>query len=284
MSLRGVAGGLLALHRLLGALARRVPLHDAHRDFYGMLYGLASRRVQFINKGFAPLDPTMPRLPALADEPFQAAECFEALRAGEAALGRAPARVVEAACGRGGALLLAAAMWPQARLAGFDLQREAMRAAASLLAVEGQGRTALAVAHGSHMPIADGWADLLLSIEGMMSHDRIAFMAEAQRVLAPGGALSVVSTMNRPLEEARLGLLSTSLEHGLEMVDFRDIAPAVLEACRLDGARRLGVLRFVPGPLGRVLTDAATLPGSPTYEELASGHRCFYLAVMVRRG
>lgn len=282
MASGGVLGGLLALRRLLAALARGVSLHAAQLDFYAMLYGLASRRVVFINKGIWPVDPAMPRLPALAHEPCQAAECFEVLRAGEAALGRPPRHVAEAACGRGGALLLAAAMWPEARLAGFDLQPAAIARAAALLA-PGRGGDALAVAGGSTMPLADGWADLLISIEGMMSHDRMGFLVEARRVLAPDGMLAVASTMNRPVEEARLSLLDSAAETGLDLVEFQDITPAVLEACRRDGPRRLGILRFAPGPLGRLLADAATLPGSPHHEELASGRRCFYLAVFAPR-
>ena len=284
MALRRVAGGLLALPRLLPVLWRRTPLGQMQREFYAVVYGLAGGRARFMNFGHAPVDPSMPVLPELAAEPFQASLYFEVLREGAAALGRAPALLAEAACGRGGGLRLAASLFPGARLAGFDLQPAALAVARFMLADAAPGRAGFAAADGLRLPLPDGSVEMLVSVEAMMNLGRPSFMAEAARVLAPGGVLATSGSMLKTPAEAQAILAQDSAARGLELVVFRDLSPGVVAACRADAPRRARLTWIAPWPLRARFRDFAALPGTPTFEAYASGARTYYLAVMRRAG
>lgn len=274
MSAGDLAAAVAAAVRLLPRLARRAPFAELNRDLYAVIYGLG-RRGWFVNKGFAPVDPAMPRVPELAAEPHGAALYFEVLSHGAAVLGRPPARVVEAACGPGGGLLLAAAMWPGARLLGFDLQPAALRTGAA-------GRVMLAAADGFRLPVAAGTAELLVSVEGLLNLGRDAFLAEARRVLAPGGVLAATASMGLPFAAARQAVEDSARAAGFEVALLRDMAAGIVAASRADAARRLGWARFLPRPARRPIESFAAAPGSAIHEAYASGARSYYLVVLRR--
>ena len=198
------------------------------------------------------------------------------LRAGEAALGRKPTLLVDVACGRGGTTELAAGLYPAATIMGLDLQWRGLRVAR-------RHGTLAAAADGRHLPIGAGRVDLLLSIEAMMVVARPPFLAEAARVLAPGGVLAVTGTYGGTPAETEAVLRAEAGCLGLEIASLEDITAGVVRACEADAGRRRQWLPPVPWLRGWVAKFCA-LPGSETFNLYATGRRCYYLASFRRLG
>lgn len=239
------------------------------RAFYGALYGrLDANAPRFLNYGLAPVAAEAESHP----EPLQATLALEVLRAGRAALGRDPRVMVDVACGRGGALALAAGMFADAALLGLDAQPDAARVARS-------GRVLAAVGDGLSLPLRDGCADLVTSLEAMLNIGRGLFLIEAARVLAPGGVLAGCGSFAGPPSRVVELIREEAARAGLVTLRWRDLTAGVVAACRADAERRAALVPATPRVLRARLADFAALPGSPTFRAYESGARCYYLGV-----
>lgn len=89
-----------------------------------------------------------------------------------------PLRVLDAGCGEGyyGRVLLEAL--PDTHLVGYDIAKPAVR-----LAAKAEPRADYLVASSNAIPVADGWADVVLNVFSPMAAEEFA------RVLRPGGCL-----------------------------------------------------------------------------------------------
>lgn len=268
------AGRWRAAAGLVGPLLRGTPLGRMQRRFYAAIYAfMPDGGPRFMNFGLAPADPAV----AARIESRQATLALAVLQAGRDALGRDPALLVDVACGRGGALALAAETLPAARLVGIDQQPAA-------LAVARQGGPLVVVGDGLSLPLADGVAELLISVEAMFNLGRGLFLAEAARVLSPGGVVAGCGSFNGPPSALVAHLEREAKQAGLVTLRVRDLTAGVVQACEEDAPRRRQMLRGAPWPLRRRLAGLAALPGSRTFRAYAEGDRCYYLAVFRRPG
>lgn len=109
-----------------------------------------------------------------------------------AALGvEGAARVLEVGCGRGLGCALAAAEFGAAEVHGVDVHPEQVRRAREG-AARGAGAVGFLVGSASSLPFPDDSVDCLYSVEAAQHFPSLRdFVAEAARVLVPGGRLAV---------------------------------------------------------------------------------------------
>ena len=152
-------------------------------------------------------------------------------------------RLLEIGCGEGANLFHLAARWPAARLYGCDFSPDKAR-----FARERSGAQCVA-ADATRLPFADGSVDAVL-IRDLLHHlpDRAAALAEAARVLAPGGRLTLVEPNGRnPLIAAMAALIPAE----------RGMLVSTMDRCRREvheaGFEVTAVARRQALPLSRVL-------------------------------
>ena len=192
-------------------------------------------------------------------------------------------RLLEVSCGRGGGLAHLAARWPGSLEAvGLDLSENALRACR---AAHGRLDT-LTFMRGSALalPFADASFDVVLNVEASNDYgDFAGFFAEVHRVLRPGGVFLYCDS-RREEDAVRVPqLLAQAGLHG----EFRDITANVLEACRLDSARRRRLIEdrapwILRTLLGKELRSYAGIEGSAKYEAFRSGRRTYVMVCAVK--
>lgn len=133
----------------------------------------------------------------------------------------APRVVLDAGCGTGFGLRLLAARWPQARLLALDI-------AAPMLRQVDERAAARVQADVHHLPLADACVDLYWSCLTLQWCDLARALAEARRVLRPGGWLAMATLGAETFTELRHAFAAADeFEH---TVRFADPAPIVQQA------------------------------------------------------
>ena len=100
----------------------------------------------------------------------------------------APERALEVGTGTGEGALLMAREFPQASVRGIDISDEMIRAATGKVGLDPDGRVAFRVADAAKLPYDDESFDLVAHL------NMPPFIAEATRVLRPGGHVIVASS------------------------------------------------------------------------------------------
>lgn len=128
-----------------------------------------------------------------------------------------PALVIDVGCGDGAALAVAAGQNPEHRFAGVDWSASALERARALGLTVLRGGVA-----APGLPVADGVADVVIMSE-LIEHlvDPDGAVAEARRVLRPGGAL-LLSTPNLAAWYNR-GLLALGVQPIFSEVSLRGV-------------------------------------------------------------
>ena len=105
---------------------------------------------------------------------------------------RAGARVVDIGCGPGEAAALASAAAPRVEVLAVDPVR-VFRLATALRALLRSGSVRVRRGVAERLPVADGWATLVLSINAFHHwEDQRRGLTEVRRALAPGGRVVLV--------------------------------------------------------------------------------------------
>jgi arsenite methyltransferase len=117
------------------------------------------------------------------------------------------ARVVDVGSGGGfDAFLAARRVGPQGRVVGVDMTPEMVDKATVTAAELGLDNVEFRLGLAESLPVADGWADVVLS-NGVVNlcADKGAVLSEMRRVLRPGGWLQFADIANgRPVPEGAL--------------------------------------------------------------------------------
>jgi len=159
-------------------------------------------------------------------------------------------RVVDGGCGSGGLT----SRWAGAagEVLALDLSENAIAAAPAL----GDRVRFVAADLEARWPVDDGWADLVVSSE-VIEHvfDFPSYLAEAHRVLRPGGTLYLTTPYHGPLKNLVLAVWGFDKHYcSYESGHIRFFSNAHLE--RLAKAAGFRAVRF--GSLGRIPPLAAS--------------------------
>jgi ubiquinone/menaquinone biosynthesis C-methylase UbiE len=125
-----------------------------------------------------------------------------------------PERVLQVECGEGDGTLFLAREFPSARIRGVDSSEQAVRRAAARTGLDPEGRIAFKQGSPGSLPFPADHFDLLVVVDASPS------LAEASRVLRPGGFLALAST-RRP--EVLAGFRGKLLRRRLARFGFESI-------------------------------------------------------------
>ena len=247
------------------------------RYAYDGAYGLPQwQELSTFNYGYAPCDDSVAE--GWPNEPHQIQLYAEVAKAVQAAA-RAPelARLLEVCCGRGGGLVyLHATLSPQATIR-LDRSLRAIRHRRN-----GNAAIARLQGHALQLPLRKESINLAINVEALADLQKLPFLAEISRVLAPNGIFAVTDTMPHGPEACHLGLIDLGRKSGLDLVSFRDITTNVCEACRNDDQRRSQLVNRLPRYLRPIAREWVSLPGTTRFGQFERKERCYFIAVMAK--
>jgi SAM-dependent methyltransferase len=245
-------------------------------------YELLAARVRrpewsFMNYGYAPVEPDRDGwVLDPADEPDRF--CIQLYAHVLDGVDVAGADVLEVGSGRGGgASWISRCLGPRSTT-GVDL-------ASSAVALSERDRTGpgLRFVRGDALalPFPDASFDVVVNVESSHCYPSMeAFVAEAHRVLRPGGALVWADLRSAGSVPATRAHLTSS---GLVPAREDDITAEVLHALRLDDARKAELVRsWIPRPFRGAIRPFAGLEGTKNFEGFADGSLRYLSARLVR--
>ena len=146
-----------------------------------------------------------------------------------------PSLVVDVGCGTGASFDALAKRFPRARLVGVDLASAMLRAARSRSPwwrrITGARAPGLVCADAERLPVASGAAGLVFSNLAMQWCRPDAFVAEAARVLSPGGLFLFSTFGPDTLRELRASFSAADgAAHVNAFVDMHDLGDALVHA------------------------------------------------------
>jgi SAM-dependent methyltransferase len=266
-----------------GAVLRALPSASSRLQklLWRVLYDRASGDAGFMNYGYAPLDE------AVGHHDF-------GLRLYAKVAGAVELRgrdVLDVGCGRGGGTAFVHERFRPASITGLDL---AARAVARCQADHAGPGIGFVTGDAERLPFAPASFDVVLTVESSHCYpDMPRFLAEARRVLRPGGHLVLADFRHSRLDDGSRDALFLQEDvsrlrrqlaaSGLRVVEEEDITANVVQALRLDTSeRRRRIERRVSGRLRCQALEFAGVEGSAFFRALAE-HRVTYLQVVLQK-
>lgn len=257
-------------------------------------YGLASRRRAadgpgFMNYGYAPPDGDDGWPAALAGHPdrYGLALYHLVARAGDLA-GR---DVLEVGCGRGAGAAFVVDEHRPASMVAVDLSQRAIDLAR---AAHPRARLRFQRADAERLPFAAGSFDAVLNVESCHCYPDVPrFLAEAHRVLRPGGLLLLADVRHarvapgdrrRLLAQQDIARLDAQLgASAFELLEREDVTAGVLDALRRDSARKRALIEArTPRPLRARAIELAAVEGTRMHAAFERGDET-YVRYALRR-
>ena len=254
----------------------------------------------FMNFGFAPAHPRAAELlkdfvgpDAASPEAVHSFTTY--LRLFEQASGRGTipenGTVLEVGCGKGAGLALLGRIHPQFRFVGLDLSRANIQCAS--FAQSPRGNCTWMVGSALDLPFADNSVDAIINCESSHCYPDFArFVAEAERVLKPGGYFAIADlrwvdkcwsyrTFNpeAPLLHQMKAALNAS---GLHTVAEWDITPNVVASRELCTASEAEKLRQQTPRTRFFNMNHRALVGTHCFRLLQGGHMSYFNALMTK--
>jgi SAM-dependent methyltransferase len=203
----------------------------------------------------------------------------------------AGAEVLDVGCGRGGGTSWVFATQRPRHMIGMDLSGKAVAQASVRF-----GRPGLEFLRGDaeDLPFADGRFDVVLNVESCHCYPDVPrFLAEAHRVLRPGGLLLIADVRHTDIGQAPAGSpfahedvhqFRRHIEQSpFEVLEEEDITENVRLALQLDSPRRRErIERRLPRFLQAQALRLAAVEGTPLHEAFVGG-RLTYLRFELRK-
>jgi acyl transferase domain-containing protein/SAM-dependent methyltransferase len=242
---------------------------DAAKASYREFYDDVSRRLAatgmseasfFLNYGYESLGPGDESVAAVADGVFNAAS----VRLANELIGSVQIRareVLDVGCGRGGTVTLLADH-DVAEAVGIDLSPQAI---AFCRATHRHEHVRFEVGDAENLPFDVDSFDVVTNVESSHTYpDLRAFLREVRRVLRPGGWFLHTDLLPGP-RWVEVEMILSSLR--LEVRTNREITANVLASCDIVAAARSEAF----GAPDLAIDNFLAVPGSPVYEQMASG-------------
>ena len=231
----------------------------------------------FMNYGYAPMDPEVPRLSL---DPAEEADrmCIQLYDHVVAPCDLTGKDVLEVGAGRGGGSQWLSRHRGPRTTTGVDLSERAV--ALCRRHRSGPGLTFLS-GDALALPVPDASVDVVVNVESSHCYSSVpAFLGEVRRVLRPGGVLLFADLRDRNEVDELVDQLEAS---GLRLVSRRDITAEVLHALRIDSDRKAALVRsWFPRPVHGLVARFAALRGSRTYRRFEDGDLVYLSAHLVR--
>ncbi len=231
----------------------------------------------FLNHGFAPVDgdPKTVDLPPDEEKDRYSIQLYHQLAKTVEWDGK---DALEVSSGRGGGTDWVAQAFKPKTLVGLDIAKVSTDFCNKHYSTPG---LSFVTGDAQNMPLEDASFDIIFTVESSLNYpDFDAFVAEAHRVLRPGGHLLITDYRRAGKAERFEASLRNS---GMNVLSFESIAPQIIRGLELSEDRKLAVIdKYAPRLLRPLIGRFARVSGEEVSElELfSSGKKVYFTSVL----